>query len=175
MVIYGKRAIFVAVNFVLTGSHHNNDMTMAAMDILCAKTAALSGTEYMTRHHKLLADEIGHASYYSQSCSSLRSAHILARNNVWALKIYHGMGTAHQRWDTASLVLTARDMALLATFLQVLVKESAPNQAVQFLAQTNDITAHEELSKQMDDPLEWTQLDEGVVVAYMVPPDDHQD
>ena len=174
MVIYGKRAIFVAVNFVLTGSHHNNDMTMAAMDILCAKTAALSGTEYMTRH-QLLADEIGHASYYLQSCSSLRSAHILARNNVWALKIYHGMGTAHQRWDTASLVLTARDMALLATFLQVLVKESAPNQAVQFLAQTNDITAHEELSKQMDDPLEWTQLDEGVVVAYMVPPDDHQD
>lgn len=137
------------------------------MDKLCSKTAEVTGVEYITRHHKLLAEEIGNASYFAQSCASLRSAHILAQDSRWALKVYHGCGTVHQRSDTASLVLTARDMKLLAVFLTILVTETAPDQVIQFLAQPNGFTAHEELATNMQPQLEWLQFDEEVLVAYL--------
>lgn len=150
--------------FVLVGTHHDNSVTTAIMDTLCRKTAEITGVEYTVRHHKLLADEIGNAGYYAQSCASVRHAHILSREYGWALKIYHGCGTAHQRWDTASLVLTCRDTKLLADFLAILVKETAPDQVIQLLAQPNGFEAHEELAKKMAAPLEWMQFDEGVLV-----------
>ena len=72
-------------------------------------------------------------------------------------------------WDTASLVLTCRDTKLLADFLAILVKETAPDQVIQLLAQPNGFEAHEELARNMAAPLEWMQFDEGVLVAYLDP------
>ena len=115
MVNMGHTSMFVPLNFIskagqYTG-HHANQLTNQLMDFACRQTAAECGATHEIRHHKLKHEEVGGAEYYTQSCHSLRAAHLL------------------QRGDVSSLVVTTRDMGTLAVFLRILIRNYCPNQA----------------------------------------------
>ena len=134
MVNMGHTSMFVPLNFIskagqYTG-HHANQLTNQLMDFVCRQTAAECGATHEIRHHKLKHEEVGGAEYYTQSCNSLRAAHLLlSTNDTTLLKVYHGCGTELQRDDVSSLVLTTRDMGTLAVFLRILIRNYCPNQA----------------------------------------------
>ena len=115
MVNMGHTSMFVPLNFIskarqYTG-HHANQLTNQLMDFVCRQTAAACRATHEIRHHKLKHEEVGGAEYYTQSCNSLRAAHLL------------------QRGDVSSLVVTTRDMGTLAVFLRILIRNYCPNQA----------------------------------------------
>lgn len=134
MVNMGHTSMFVPLNFIskarqYTG-HHANQLTNQLTDFVCRQTAAACGAMHEIRHHKLKHEEVGGAEYYTQSCNSLRAAHLLlSANDTTLLKVYHGCGTELQRGDVSSLVVTTRDMGTLAVFLRILIRNYCPNQA----------------------------------------------
>ena len=134
MVNMGHTSMFMPLNFVskarqYTG-HHANQLTNQLMEFVCSQTAAECGATHEIRHHKLKHEEVGGAEYYTQSCNSLRAAHLLlSANDTTLLKVYHGCGTELQRDDVSSLVLTTKDMGALAVLLRILIRNYCPNQA----------------------------------------------
>ena len=96
MVNMGHTSMFVPLNFIskarqYTG-HHANQLTNQLMDFVCKQTAAACGATHEIRHHKLKHEEVGGADYYTQSCNSLRAAHLLqSANDTTLLKVYHGL------------------------------------------------------------------------------------
>eukprot|EP00435_Cladocopium_sp_Y103_P050331 s1796_g15.t1 len=119
-----------AVATAATRGHHANQLTNQLMDFVCRQTAAACGATHEIRHHKLKHEEVGGAEYYTQSCNSLRAAHLLlSANDTTLLKVYHGCGTELQRGDVSSVVVTTRDVGTLAVFLRILIRNYCPNQA----------------------------------------------
>ena len=134
MVNMGHTSMFVPLNFIskarqYTG-HHANQLTNQLTDFVCRQTAAACGAMHEIRHHKLKHEEVGGAECYTQSCNSLRAAHLLlSANDTTLLKVYHGCGTELQQGGVLSLVVTTRDMGTLAVFLRILIRNYCPNQA----------------------------------------------